>query len=82
MTGCTRVDKWIAYRAPTGIYMFNLIGSSPQLKELGFSVDVAEKLSSVSYESYRQCMAEYDKQKEDDRIRKGGGGGIAMSGLC
>jgi CRISPR/Cas system CSM-associated protein Csm5 (group 7 of RAMP superfamily) len=62
--------------------MFNLIGSSPQLKELGFSVDVAEKLSSVSYESYRQCMAEYDKQKEDDRIRKGGGGGIAMSGLC
>jgi hypothetical protein len=72
MTGCTRVDEWIAYRAPTGIYMFNLIGSSPPLKKLGFSVDVAEMLSSVSYDSYRQCMAEYDRQKEDDRIRKGG----------
>jgi len=72
MTGCTRVDEWIAYRAPTGIYMFNLIGSSPPLKELGFSVDVAEMLSSVSYESYRHCMEEYERQKEDDRIRKGG----------
>jgi len=29
-------------------------------------------LSSVSYESYRHCMEEYDRQKEDDRIRKGG----------
>ena len=72
MTGCTRVDEWIAYRAPTGIYMFNLIGTCPPLKELGFSVDVAEMLSSVSYESYRHCMEEYDRQKEDDRIRKGG----------
>ena len=72
MTGCTRVDEWIAYRAPTGIYMFNLIGSRPPLKKLGFSVDVAEMLSSVSYESYRHCMEEYDRQKEDDRIRKGG----------
>ena len=33
---------------------------------------MAEMLSSVSYESYRQCMEEYDRQKEDDRIRKGG----------
>jgi len=39
MTGCTRVDEWIAFRAPTGIYMFNLIGSRPPLKELGFSVE-------------------------------------------
>ncbi len=72
MTGCTRVDEWIAYRAPIGIYMFNLIGSSPPLKKLGFSIDLAEKLSSVSYESYRRCMEEYDGQKEDDRIRRRG----------
>jgi hypothetical protein len=72
MTGCTRVDEWIAYRAPTGIYMFNLIGSSPPLKEPGFSADMAEMLSSVSYDSYRRCMEEYDGQKEDDRIRKRG----------
>ena len=52
--------------------MFNLIDNSPPLKKLGFFVDVAEMLSSVSYESYRQCMEEYDRQKEDDRIRKGG----------
>jgi hypothetical protein len=58
MTGCTRVDEWIAYRAPTEIYMFNLIDNSPPLKKLGFSVDVAEMLSSASYESYRQCMEE------------------------
>ncbi len=69
MTGCTRVDEWIAFRAPTGIYMFNLIGSSPPLKELGFTVDLAEMLSSVSYESYMHCMQDYDRQKEDDRIR-------------
>jgi hypothetical protein len=72
MTGCTRVDDWIAYRAPTGIYMFNLIGSSPPLKKLGLSVDPVEMLSSVSYESYRRCMEEYEGQKEDDRIRKKG----------
>ena len=39
MTGCTRVDEWIAYRAPTGFYMFTLIGSSPPLKEPGFYVE-------------------------------------------
>nr|QNO51837.1 hypothetical protein FGALOIDC_00021 [Methanosarcinales archaeon ANME-1 ERB6] len=72
MTGCTRVDEWIAFRAPTGIYMFNLIGCSPPLKELGFSVDLAEMLSSVSYESYRRCMEEYEGQKGDDRIRRRG----------
>ena len=72
MTGCTRVDDWIAYRAPTGIYMFNLIGSSPPFKKLGFSVDLAEMLSSVSYESYRRCMEEYEGQKADDRIRRRG----------
>ena len=70
MTGCARIDEWIAYRAPTGIYMFNLIGCSPPLKELGFSVDLSKMLSSVSYDSYRQCMGEYEGQKEDDRIRR------------
>jgi hypothetical protein len=39
MTGCTRVDEWIAYRAPTGIYMFNLIGSSPPLKKRNYSAN-------------------------------------------
>ena len=72
MTGCTRIDEWIAYRAPTGIYMFNLIGSSPPFKKLGFSVDLTEILSSVSYESYRCCMDGYEGQKEDDRIRRRG----------
>ena len=70
MTGCTRVDEWIVYRAPIGIYMFNLIGSSPPF--IGFSVDLTEILSSVSYESYRCCMDEYEGQKEDDRIRRRG----------
>jgi len=70
MTGCTRIDEWIAYRAPTGIYMFNLIGSDPPLKKLGFSADPAEMLSSVSYESYRRCMGEYEEKKGDDRIRR------------
>jgi hypothetical protein len=51
-------------------FFFNLIGSSPPLKELGFSGDLAEKLSSVSYESYRRCMEKYEVQKEEDRIRR------------
>ena len=52
MTGCTRVDEWIVYRAPIGIYMFNLIGSSPPF--IGFSVDLTEILSSVSYEEFEE----------------------------
>jgi hypothetical protein len=51
-----------------------MTGCSPPLKELGFSVDLAEMLSSVSYESYRRCMEEYEGQKEDDRIRIEEGG--------
>jgi hypothetical protein len=70
MTGCTRIDEWIAYSAPAEIYMFNLIGSDPPLKGLGFSVDPAEMLSSVSYGSYRRCMGEYEEKKGDDRIRR------------
>jgi hypothetical protein len=52
--------------------MFNLIGSSPPLKELGFTVDLAGMLSSVSYESYRRCMGDYEGQKVDDMIRRRG----------
>ena len=37
---------------------------------LGFSVDPAEMLSSVSYESYRRCMGEYEEKKGNDRIRR------------
>ena len=34
MTGCTRVDEWIAYRAPTGIYMFKATDFSPNSTDL------------------------------------------------
>jgi hypothetical protein len=48
-----------------------LIGSSPPLKELGFSADPAEMLSSVAYESYRQCMGEYEEKKGMIELEEG-----------
>gem|GEM_PF-1178878 len=70
MTGTTNVDEWIVYHAPTGIYLFNLIGVSPPLEKLGFSTDLREILSSVRYETFRNCVNEYEKRRNKDRIRK------------
>jgi hypothetical protein len=70
MTGNTNVDEWIVYHAPTGIYLFNLIGASPPLEKLGFSTDLREILSSVRYETYRNCVNEYEERRNKDRIRK------------
>jgi hypothetical protein len=72
ITGCSKMNEWILYRAPLGIYMFNLIGKNAPLEILGFDTDLAKMLSSVSYETYKKCMDEYEMRKEDDRIRKRG----------
>jgi hypothetical protein len=72
ITGCSQMNEWILYRAPMGIYMFNLIGKNAPLEKLGFDTDLAKMLSSVSYETYKKCMEEYEMRKEDDRIRKRG----------
>jgi hypothetical protein len=72
ITGCSKMNEWILYRAPMGIYMFNLIGKNAPLKILGFDTDLAKMLSSVSYATYKKCMDEYEMRKEDDRIRKRG----------
>ena len=42
------------------IYLFNLIGDAPPLEKLGFSSDLLEILSSVHYETYRNCENEYE----------------------
>jgi hypothetical protein len=52
--------------------MFNFIGKNAPLNKLGFDTDLATMLSSVSYETYKKCMEEYEMRKEDDRIRKRG----------
>ncbi|NIA03648.1 MAG: hypothetical protein GWP12_03870 [Nitrospirae bacterium] len=70
MTGNTNVDEWIVYHLPTGIYLFNLIGASPPLEKLGFSTDLFEILSSVRYETYKNCVNEYEERRNKDRIRK------------
>ena len=49
MTGTIDADEWIVFHAPTGIYLFNLIGDAPPLEKLGFSSDLLEILSSVHY---------------------------------
>lgn len=70
MTGTTNADEWIVFHAPTGIYLFNLIGDAPPLEKLGFSTDLLEILSSVHYKSYRMCEKEYVERRSKDRIRK------------
>jgi hypothetical protein len=54
MTGTIDADEWIVFHAPTGIYLFNLIGDAPPLEKLGFSTDLLEILSSVHYKTYRR----------------------------
>ena len=52
--------------------MFNVIGKNAPLSKLGFDTDLTTMLSSVSHETYKKCMEDYEMRKEDDRIRKRG----------
>ena len=52
--------------------MFNVIGKNAPLSTRGFDTNLATMLSSVSHETYKKCMEEYEMRKEDDRIRKRG----------
>jgi len=72
ITGCSRMNEWILYHAPQGLYMFNVIGKNAPLSKLGFDTDLTTMLSSVSHETYKKCMEDYEMRKEDDRIRKRG----------
>jgi hypothetical protein len=52
--------------------MFNVIGKNSPLSKRGFDTDLTTMLSSVSHETYKKCMEDYEMRKEDDRIRKRG----------
>ena len=72
ITGRSRMNEWILYHAPQGLYTFNVIGKNAPLSKRGFDTDLAAMLSSVSHETYKKCMEDYEMRKEDDRIRKRG----------
>ncbi len=58
------------YHAPTGIYMFNVLGANPPLEKLGFKMNIFDMLSSVSNETYKQCLKEYELRRSDSRIKR------------
>lgn len=70
ITGHTRIDEWIVYHAPTGLYVFNVLGTNPPLEKLGFKINIFDMLSSVSNETYKQCLKEYEVRRSDSRIKR------------
>jgi len=50
--------------------MFNLLGANPPLEKLGFKMDIFDILSSVSNETYKQCLKEYELRRTDSQIKR------------
>lgn len=50
--------------------MFNVLGANPPLEKLGFKIDIFDILSSVSNETYKQCLKEYELRRTDSRIKR------------